>query len=180
MSTKRVLKSLTFQPGVTLQVKVDDAEAEDSINRYAAEVHCIEGNDVEFFVPPHWHKNHTEIMTIIEGRIEITLNGKKMIGKAGDAPILIPPKAVHSMKGFKGEKLVMQEQAIPAGRYKAAFFNDLLQEGKFGGLALSLRVFRDHDTYLALPFYFRFIDELFIMIFGNIASFFAPGKPKDF
>ncbi|KAH7304232.1 hypothetical protein B0I35DRAFT_445361 [Stachybotrys elegans] len=78
-------------------------------------------------------------MTVIEGRLQVTLNGKKTILRAGDVPATIPPRAVHSLKGFKGERLVVREQAIPAGAYKAEFFNDLLQEGKFGNLALNLR-----------------------------------------
>lgn len=178
MSAGKTLKRLHFSPGVTVEVKVEESEPELSINRYVAEVHCSEGNDVaEFFVPSHWHKNHTERMTVIEGRLEVVLDGKKMIVKAGDAPVVIPARAVHSLRGFKGEKLVFQEQAFPGGPYKAEFFNDLLQEGKFGNPVLALRAFYDNDTYLALPLYFRVFDEIFITIFGGLARLFAPKKP---
>lgn len=179
MSARRTLKTLYFSPGVTVEVKVDDSEPETSIDRYATEIHCIEGDDIaEFFVPPHWHKHHTERMTVVEGRLEVGLEGKKIIVNAGDAPVLIPARAVHSLRGFKGERLVFQEQAFPGGSYKAEFFNDLLQQGKIGNPALAMRAFYDHDTYLALPFYFRFIDEIFITVVGAIARLFAPRKPE--
>jgi mannose-6-phosphate isomerase-like protein (cupin superfamily) len=180
MSAGKVAKVLNFSPGVILQVKVDESVPETSVDRYAAEIHCSEGDNVaEFYVPPHWHNNHTERMTVLEGRLEVVLEGKRIVIKAGDAPVIIPPRAVHSLRGFKGEKLVFQEQAFPGGRYKAEFFNDLLQEGKFGNPALALRAFYDNDTYLALPFYFRFVDQVFITIAGNIARLFAPNKPES-
>lgn len=179
MSVGKTIKTLNFGPGVTLEVKVDETEPETSIDRYAAEVHCAEGDGIsQFYVPPHWHKNHTERMTVIEGRVEMVVDGKTTILRAGDPPLFIPPRAVHSMKGFKGERLVLQEQALPGGSYKAEFFNDLLQQGQFGNPALILRTFYDWDTYLALPFYFQFIDEMFILIFGGIARLFAPKKPS--
>ncbi|KAI9151466.1 hypothetical protein HJFPF1_08668 [Paramyrothecium foliicola] len=180
MPATKILKTLTYGPGVTLEVKIDESEPETSVDRYAAELHSDEGDDVaQFYVPPHWHKNHTERMTVVEGRLEIVLDGKKILLKAGDAPVLIPPRAVHSLRGFKGEKLVFQEQAFPGGSYKAEFFNDLLQEGTFGNPALILRAFYDGDTYLALPFYSQYVDEIFITIFGGIARLFAPAKPQQ-
>lgn len=60
-------------------------------------------------------------MTVLEGRIEITIDGKKSVQKAGEPPAFIPVRAVHSMKGFKGERLVLREQADPAGIYKAMY-----------------------------------------------------------
>lgn len=58
-------------------------------------------------------------MTVIEGRMKITMNGKTTVLSAGDPPAIIPPRVVHSIQGFKGERLVVQEQADPAGDYKA-------------------------------------------------------------
>ena len=56
---------------------------------------------------------------MVEGRMEITLSGKTSILKAGDAAVLVPRRAVHSVKGFKGEKLIFREKPDPAGIYKA-------------------------------------------------------------
>jgi mannose-6-phosphate isomerase-like protein (cupin superfamily) len=56
---------------------------------------------------------------VVEGRVEITLNGKTTAVKAGDPAVLVPRRAVHSVKGFKGEKLIFREKPDPAGIYKA-------------------------------------------------------------
>lgn len=58
-------------------------------------------------------------MTVLEGRIEMTLDGKKSIINGGDPEVLVPRRAVHSFTGFKGEKLVIRERPDPAGLYKA-------------------------------------------------------------
>ena len=70
-------------------------------------------------VPPHWHKKHTERVSVREGRIEATLDGVKRIVSAGET-LEIPAYTVHSFKGFKGKRLVVRERADPAGDYKAA------------------------------------------------------------
>ncbi len=62
---------------------------------------------------------HDEYMSVTEGRLEVTVEGITRIIIAGDDPAFIPRWHVHSMKGFKGEKLVFQEKAVPAGPTKA-------------------------------------------------------------
>lgn len=49
----------------------------------------------------------------------VTLDGKEILVKAGDPPVLVPRRAVHSMKGFKGERVRVRERADPGGDYKA-------------------------------------------------------------
>jgi mannose-6-phosphate isomerase-like protein (cupin superfamily) len=56
---------------------------------------------------------------VVEGRVEITLNGKTTVMKVGDPAVLVPRRAVHGVKGFKGEKLIFREKPDPAGIYKA-------------------------------------------------------------
>lgn len=51
--------------------------------------------------------------------MELTVNGETTIVNAGDPVVLIPRRAVHSVKGFKGEKLIFRERPDPAGLYKA-------------------------------------------------------------
>jgi mannose-6-phosphate isomerase-like protein (cupin superfamily) len=178
MSAGRVLRSLPFGKGAYMDIKVDDTEPESSPDRYAVEVHVSEDADA-FYVPPHWHKNHSERMTVIEGRLLVTLDGKEIIATAEGDPVIIARRQVHSLKGFKGERLVFMEQALPGGAYKAEFFNDVLQNKNFGANpALLIRAFADHDTYLVLPLYFRVIDEIFITVAGWLASWFAPPKAK--
>lgn len=56
---------------------------------------------------------------MLEGRLQVTLNGEKIILKAGDPAVLVPRRAIHSLQGFKGERLVLRERADPVGMYKA-------------------------------------------------------------
>ncbi|KAK6085548.1 hypothetical protein SCUP515_00655 [Seiridium cupressi] len=175
------IKTLTMAPGVTLEINVNTDVSEDSIDRYHMDTIWTGDPGVEpLYVPPHWHKHQTEHFTVLEGRIEATLDGRKKVVRAGDPDLIIPPRAVHSLQGFKGEKLVVRERTDPAGDSKALFFNDLLSTGSFSKLSdvpRTLRAFRDGDTYLALPLYFRVFDEVFIMIAGSVAQLFAPAKP---
>jgi hypothetical protein len=55
---------------------------------------------------------------VVEGRVEITLNGNTTVMKAGEPAVLVLRRAVHSVKGFKGEKLIFREKPDPAGIYK--------------------------------------------------------------
>lgn len=64
-------------------------------------------------------KYHDEIITVHEGRLRITLENKEHIVTADDGGFLIPRWHKHSMGGFKGEKLVVREETIPGGMFKA-------------------------------------------------------------
>ncbi|KAI0381349.1 hypothetical protein F5Y04DRAFT_255274 [Hypomontagnella monticulosa] len=176
MASYKIIKTLGVGKGINMDIKVDEAEPEDSINRYAMDTTCT--GEEALFIPAHWHKDHAEHLSVLEGRMEINLNGDKFILKAGDPAVLVPRRARHSIKGFTGERLIFRERPDPAGMYKALFFNDVLSTGKFGSIWHLLRAFYDSQTYLALPFYFQFIDEVFITIFGGIAHLFAPPRPE--
>lgn len=63
-------------------------------------------------------QNHSEYITVLEGRLLVTCNGDTVEVKAGDPPFLIPRRAVHSMQGFKGERFVGRERPDPPGMYK--------------------------------------------------------------
>ena len=58
---------------------------------------------------------------MVEGRVEITLNGNTAVVKAGDSAVLVPRRTAHSIKGFQGEKLIFREQSDPVGIYKALY-----------------------------------------------------------
>lgn len=70
---------------------------------------------------PDAFQNHQEYLSVIEGRVEMTLDGKTTIVNAGDPEVLVPRRTVHSVKGFKGEKLIFREKPDPAGLYKALY-----------------------------------------------------------
>lgn len=126
-------------------------------------------------------------MRVIEGRLEVTLEGKTFVVTPSDGQVCIPRGQAHSLKSFKGERLVFEERTAPPGDYKARsdylwatakrrllrntpseadeiprFFNDLLSqpldENFNGSFWHTMRAFYDGDTYPNLGLYFRFFD----------------------
>lgn len=126
-------------------------------------------------------------MRVIEGRLEVTLEGKTFVVTPSDGQVLIPKGQAHSLKSFKGERMVFEERTAPPGDYKARsdylwatakrralrntpsdadkiarFFNDLLSqpldENFNGSFWHTMRAFYDGDTYPNLGLYFRFFD----------------------
>lgn len=57
-------------------------------------------------------------MDVREGRVQITIDGVVTVAKAGDKPVHIPAGAVHALKSFPGERVVVRESADPPGEYK--------------------------------------------------------------
>jgi quercetin dioxygenase-like cupin family protein len=58
-------------------------------------------------------------MSVIEGRVKVTLDGVTSILSAGES-VYIEAYVVHGFEGFVGERVVVRERADPAGDYKAA------------------------------------------------------------
>lgn len=58
-------------------------------------------------------------MRVIEGRLEITLDRKTRIVTRTDGQLLVAKGQVHSLRSFKGERLVFEERTSPPGDYKA-------------------------------------------------------------
>ncbi|KAI1244676.1 hypothetical protein MGN70_014553 [Eutypa lata] len=107
MSSVKVLKTLGVGKGITMDITVNESEPEGSIDRYAMDTTCT------------GEENHAEHISIVQGRMEVTINGDKVILKAGDPTVLVPRRVVHSIKGFPDEKLIFRERPDPAGIYKA-------------------------------------------------------------
>ncbi|KAI1169865.1 hypothetical protein F4777DRAFT_571574 [Nemania sp. FL0916] len=176
MSSVKVIKTLGVGKGITMNITIDESEPEDSINRYA--MHTICNGEEILDIPSHWHKEHAEYLSVLEGRLEVTLNSDTVILQAGDPALFVPRRAVHSFRSFEGEKVIMCERPDPAGLYKALFFNDVFSTGSFGSFWHILRAFYDGDSYIALPFRIQLLDEAFIAVFGGLAHLFAPPKPE--
>ncbi|KAH8777369.1 hypothetical protein F5883DRAFT_543377, partial [Diaporthe sp. PMI_573] len=158
MSETKVVKSLSMGKGITLNLIFDPSQPEDSLTRWTSEgiVEGRPGDDV-FEVPPHWHSSHSEVMDVREGRIQVTIDGVTSVVVAGEKAH-IPAGAVHSIKGFPGERVVVRESADPAGEYKHLFFADLLSQSWPSGFWHTMRVFYDWDAYPAMGLYFKFFD----------------------
>lgn len=102
---------------------------------------------------------HDEVMEVLNGRMKFYVNGKEIIGSAGDEPLIIPRWTVHGFAVFEGEKVTFTEKTVPSGDYKALFFQDIFQAGS-PGLLMALRAFYDGDTYIALPGNIKILDQI--------------------
>lgn len=58
-------------------------------------------------------------MRVIEGRLEVNIDGKTRIVTPSDGQVLITRGQVHSLRSFKGERMVLEERTSPPGDYKA-------------------------------------------------------------
>lgn len=51
---------------------------------------------IRYEVKPHYHQHHTEVITVLDGKANMTLNGEQFKIKKGDV-LVIPEKSVHSV-----------------------------------------------------------------------------------
>ncbi|KAH6723128.1 hypothetical protein BKA61DRAFT_585865 [Leptodontidium sp. MPI-SDFR-AT-0119] len=174
------LEPLTLAKGCTMRLFIDKSKPETSPGYNWSEV-FYEANegDVPLVVPAHWHKDHDEIMEVLEGRILITIDGKEKTVSGGDPPVLIKRGEVHSIAFIKGIRTRATERTIPAGTFKALFFQDLLQNKSLPGFFLTMRVFYDGDCYAALPGGFKVVDWVFVTVMGFLARPFVAGKKME-
>lgn len=70
-------------------------------------------DDDEFFVPAHWHEDHNEIITVLEGRLQVTLGSEMKIYTPESGAAFIPRGIAHSLRAFKGERCVVTEETNP-------------------------------------------------------------------
>ncbi|UZP46479.1 hypothetical protein NXS19_014291 [Fusarium pseudograminearum] len=174
MATARHLKTLRAGDNLKMDLLVDqDSEKYSAVVTYDG----TQGGE-PFFVPPHWHKYHDEHITVLEGRVTMTLDGKSTVATPETGTMFIPRRSVHSFRGFPGEKAIVEERNQPSGDYKALFFNDVFQSGKPPSFWLAIRSAFDGDLYPSLPFGSKLIDQLFVSVFRFMAKLFAPAKPK--
>jgi len=65
-------------------------------------------------IPPHIHTKEDEIFRVIKGQVEIIIDGKTNVLKAGDTAFA-PKNIAHSWKIIGSEKAKMITSAFPAG-----------------------------------------------------------------
>ncbi|KAK8006003.1 hypothetical protein PG991_012300 [Apiospora marii] len=193
MKEHTLLKKLTMGKGLQMSLMCVEDEPVTSVDRYYAE-HVATGEEGAdtVYVPPHWHKatlpspprgvpacKHGEYHVVLEGRLEFTLDGKVTVLRVGDPTLYVPPKMVHSIRSFPGERMVAQERADSPGTYKLEFFNDALSTGAFvNNKAHLVRSLYDGDGYLPLAFGIKPLEEVFMWMIASLARLFAPPKAK--
>ncbi|KAK7920041.1 hypothetical protein PG985_008063 [Apiospora marii] len=173
MKEHTLLKKLTMGKGLQMSLMCVEDEPVTSVDRYYAE-HVATGEEGADTV-----YKHGEYHVVLEGRLEFTLDGKVTVLRVGDPTLYVPPKMVHSIRSFPGERMVAQERADPPGTYKLEFFNDALSTGAFvNNKAHLVRSLYDGDGYLPLAFGIKPLEEVFMWMIASLARLFAPPKAK--
>ncbi|MCJ1401130.1 hypothetical protein MMC11_004342 [Xylographa trunciseda] len=173
------LMPIAMTKGSNMRIFIDHSKPEDSPEHNWVEV-TYDGKEdsVVLAVPGHWHKEHDEIVEVLEGRMIFYLDGKELVTSAGDPPILIRRGHIHGFTVIKGERVRATERTVPAGTFKALFFQDMFQDGKgLPGFLLAMRASYDGDMYTSLPGGFKTLDYLFTAVVGSLAKPFVPAKP---
>ena len=70
-------------------------------------------NSTSIEPPPHYHPRQEELFTVLEGEINVRLNGVVKVLKAGDA-FHISANAVHSMWNATSNRTVVNWKVFPA------------------------------------------------------------------
>jgi mannose-6-phosphate isomerase-like protein (cupin superfamily) len=156
----------------------DDTEPKDSVSYRQTET-SYDGLPGSFvpIIPPHWHKYYDEHMHVTAGRVEFTLDGKSVILKPGDPPLVIERCHVHSVRFLKGEAATFVERTNPTGEFKQDFFENLLDDGPWSTWT-AFRAFYYGDTYAAMPGGFKIVDEAVTLSLGWLTSWVFPQKHK--
>ncbi|WP_372755330.1 cupin domain-containing protein [Mariniflexile sp.] len=77
-------------------------------------VEWVDNVDPGVGIPPHIHTKEDEVFRVVKGQIEIMVNGKTTVLKAGDVAFA-PKNIAHSWKVVGTEKAKMITSAFPAG-----------------------------------------------------------------
>ncbi|KAJ3728466.1 hypothetical protein C8R42DRAFT_716392 [Lentinula raphanica] len=126
-------------------------------------------------VPTHWHERHAEIITVIEGKLKVTLGGKVKICTPEDGGSFIPRGIPHALESLKGVPCVFTEETKPEefSDTKELFFRNTFALP--GGLAkartLTLaQVFYHGDTYIVLPIHVAWLEKALVTILGGYVA----------
>ncbi|MDX6749004.1 cupin domain-containing protein [Geminicoccaceae bacterium 1502E] len=74
----------------------------------------------EAFVPPHLHRDQDEFFWILEGQLEVELDGATQTAAPGDL-VRLPMKVPHAFLNRSGAPVRMLAWVAPAGRTREFF-----------------------------------------------------------
>ncbi|KAJ7043138.1 hypothetical protein C8F04DRAFT_1389986 [Mycena alexandri] len=117
--------------------------------------HIESTGEEPFSVPPHWHRHQDEVHVVLKGRMKVTQDGVTRIITPADGRVLTRAGVVHSLEGFLGEEVSVDETALPSEEtteQKILFFRNLFAPGVLQSLPGTMQVFYYGDSYPALPF----------------------------
>ncbi|KAF9030678.1 hypothetical protein BDZ89DRAFT_949395 [Hymenopellis radicata] len=120
-----------------------------------------------FHVPSHWHEKYDEYMHIIEGKVQITIGATVKTYTSADGSVRIPKGTPHSLLGFKGVPLIIEETTDPSDSEKEIFFRNIMAGGKLTKNVLEgMNICYHGDTIVALPGNFKAFEKMLMIVFG--------------
>ncbi len=94
-----------------MDYKIDELEAREYFSGFFGKMIHMQNMTIAFWevetgaeVPEHSH-HHEQLLQVLEGRFEFTLNGQTSTYESGDL-VVIPPHALHSGKARTACKLM--------------------------------------------------------------------------
>ncbi len=101
---------------------------------------------IETFVPPHVHPHQDEYIYVLDGRIDLLLDGRRTEGHRGDL-VRMPRGIPHAFYNNSGSAVSALFWAAPAGKLL-----DLYRRiHNVSNPAEVVRIARDHDVLFAPP-----------------------------
>ncbi|KAJ7339249.1 hypothetical protein DFH08DRAFT_876373 [Mycena albidolilacea] len=140
----------------------------------------VTGVGKKFYVPPHWHAAHDEIHIVIKGRAIVTQDGVRQIVGPEDGACLTRRGVIHSLEGFPGEELILEETATAPEdtEQKIFFFRNMGAPGMLRSPLGIMQVLYYGDTYPKFPTGLRWLERLVIVALGGwVAPFFGYQLP---
>ncbi|KAJ4478496.1 hypothetical protein J3R30DRAFT_3429819 [Lentinula aciculospora] len=131
-------------------------------------------DDDLFQVPLHWHEDHDEIMTILSGKLKITLGKETKVYTPESGDVFVRRGIPHAVESLKGIPCVSTERTNPSEMdKKEIFFRNLLSiPGGLpsGSLVPMMQVFYYGDGYPAFPIHVAWLEKAFVKILGGYVA----------
>ncbi|KAJ3735013.1 hypothetical protein DFJ43DRAFT_66019 [Lentinula guzmanii] len=131
-------------------------------------------DDDIFQVPLHWHEDHDEIITVLEGKLKVTLGGETKVYTPESGEAFVPRGVPHALESFKGVPCVVTERTNPSEfDTKELFFRNMLSIPgglSSGGLLSVMQVFYHGDGYPVFPVHVAWLEKAFVKILGGYVA----------
>ncbi|MBQ9758030.1 MAG: helix-turn-helix transcriptional regulator [Clostridia bacterium] len=98
---------------------------------FPIEIHHVDKNHSKYYMSAHWH-NEMEIIRILEGKIEVKLNNRTYLAKAGNI-LFVNPETVHSAEPFDCvyECIVFNMEIFHTNTYSCRFFAESIMNREY-------------------------------------------------
>ncbi|KAJ7604126.1 hypothetical protein FB45DRAFT_760122 [Roridomyces roridus] len=123
-----------------------------------------------FLAPRHWHMIHGEKHVVIKGRVRVTQDNVSRIITPEDGEVFTPAGVVHSLEGFLGEELILEETTVPDELQKIIFFRNMFAPGVLQSFPTIMQVFYYGDGYPEFPIHIKWLEWLMVVVVGGWIS----------